>query len=52
MSSPGLFEEDVARFQEIKVTDCQTTVDDLLKTHKDIAVIPDGPYVVGKIVNQ
>ena len=49
--SPGLSEEDVAKFQGIKVTDCQATVDDLLKTHKNVAVIPDGPYVVGKIVN-
>lgn len=50
--SPGLSDEDVARFQGIKVMDCQATVDDLLKTHKNVAVIPDGPYVVGKIVNQ
>lgn len=32
--SPGLSEEDVAKFQEIKVIDCQATVDDLLKRTK------------------
>ncbi len=50
--SPGLSEDDVARFQGIKVMDCQATVDDLLKTHKSVAVIPDGPYVVGKVVEK
>ncbi len=50
--SPGLSEEDVARFQGIKVMDCQATVDELLKTHNNVAVIPDGPYVVGKVVEK
>ena len=49
--SPGLKKEDVDRFQGIKITDCQATVDNLLKSHKKVAVIPDGPYVVGKIAH-
>ena len=47
--SPGLSKEDVDRFQGIKILDCQATVNDLLKSHANVAVIPDGPYVVGKI---
>lgn len=47
--SPGLSEEDVSRFGGIKVTDCQQTVDMLLKSHGKVIVIPEGPYVVGKI---
>lgn len=47
--SPGLSQADVDRFQGLKVVDCQATVNELLKTHKKVAVIPDGPYVVGKI---
>ncbi|TKB08409.1 nickel-dependent lactate racemase [Desulforhopalus sp. IMCC35007] len=47
--SPGLSEEDVARFQGIKILDCQKAVDELLKSHVKVAVIPEGPYVVGKI---
>ncbi len=50
--SPGLSEENVARFQGVKVMDCQATVDDLLNTHKNVAVIPDGPYAVGKVVEK
>lgn len=47
--SPGLSKEDVSRFQGIKILDCQEAVGELLKTHVKVAVIPDGPYVVGKI---
>ncbi|WP_028583761.1 nickel-dependent lactate racemase family protein [Desulfogranum mediterraneum] len=47
--SPGLSKEDVDRFQGIKIDDLQATVDQLLKSHNRVAVIPDGPYVVGKI---
>jgi lactate racemase len=47
--SPGLSLEDVERFQGIKITDCQVTVNDLMKSHEKVAVIPDGPYVIGKI---
>ncbi|MDJ0623396.1 MAG: nickel-dependent lactate racemase [Desulfocapsaceae bacterium] len=49
--SPGLAKEDVDKFQGIKIENVQATLDELLKTHKKIAVIPDGPYVVGKIKN-
>jgi nickel-dependent lactate racemase len=47
--SPGLSKEDVDRFQGIKILDCQETVNNLLKSHEKVAVIPDGPYVIGKI---
>ena len=47
--SPGLSKEDVERFQGIKVEDVQQTVNELVKNHKRIAVIPEGPYVVGKV---
>jgi len=47
--SPGLSQGDVERFQGIKIEDCQATVNDLLKSHEKVAVIPDGPYVVGKL---
>lgn len=47
--SPGLTEKDVSRFGGFKVTDCQQTVDMLLKTHNKVVVIPEGPYVVGKV---
>jgi nickel-dependent lactate racemase len=49
--SPGLSGEDVDRFQGVKTEDVQATVDELLKTHKKVAVIPDGPYVVGKVAS-
>lgn len=47
--SPGLSNEDVSRFQGIKIENVQETVDKLINTHNRIAVIPDGPYVVGKV---
>lgn len=50
--SPGLSGEDVDRFQGIKIENVQTTIDELLETHEKVAVIPDGPYVVGKIANK
>lgn len=46
--SPGLSKEDVDRFQGVKSEDLQTTLDALSESHQRIAVIPDGPYVVGK----
>lgn len=49
MHRPNLSQADVDRFQGLKVVDCQATVNELLKTHKKVAVIPDGPYVAGKI---
>lgn len=47
--SPGLNLDDVSRFGGIKIENCQATVDELLKKHIDVAVIPEGPYVVGKV---
>ena len=47
--SPGLSDDDVGRFGGIKVQDCQQTVDMLLKSHSKVVVIPEGPYVVGKV---
>lgn len=47
--SPGLSNDDVSRFGGIKVTDCQQTVDMLIESHSRVVVIPEGPYVVGKV---
>lgn len=47
--SPGLTREDVERFQGVKVENIQQTMNELAKSHKRIAVIPEGPYVVGKV---
>lgn len=47
--SPGLTKDDIEKFQGLKVEDFQAAADELLKSHKKVAVIPDGPYVVGKI---
>ncbi len=47
--SPGLSTDDVSRFQGKKIEDVQGTINKLLQAHKKVAVIPDGPYVVGKI---
>ena len=47
--SPGLSIDDVSRFQGKKIEDVQATINKLLQTHKKVAVIPDGPYVVGKV---
>ena len=50
--SPGLTGEDVDRFQGVKVENVQKTLDELLEKYTKVAVIPDGPYVVGKIKNK
>ena len=47
--SPGLTAVDIDLFQGVKVEDVQKTLNVLLKRHKKVAVIPEGPYVVGKI---
>ena len=47
--SPGLNNNDISRFGGIKVEDCQKTIDELLKNHRRVVVIPEGPYVVGKV---
>jgi len=51
--SPGLSEDDVARFHGSKLSDvpeCQAVLEKLLASHKRVAAIPEGPYVVGKVV--
>jgi len=48
--SPGLTKEDVEGFQAVKVEDLQEKISELVKSHKRIAVIPEGPYVVGKVL--
>jgi nickel-dependent lactate racemase len=45
--SPGLSQEDLGRMGAIKVDDLTHTIHDLLPRHSRVAVIPDGPYVVG-----
>jgi nickel-dependent lactate racemase len=47
--SPGLSEADLSNFGAIKVDDVQGIVDRLLPDHGKAVVIPDGPYVVGKV---
>ena len=48
--SPGLSDDDLNKFGGVKVTDCQQTIDMLLKSHSKVVVIPEGPYVVGKVI--
>ena len=47
--SPGLTKEEIAGFGGRKIDDVQKIVDDLVKPATTVAVIPEGPYVVGKI---
>lgn len=47
--SPGLSGEDVEKMGAVKIQDVQSTVDALLGSHQKVAVIPDGPYVVGML---
>jgi nickel-dependent lactate racemase len=47
--SPGLSREDLEKMGAIKVENIQDTVHDLLSSHEDVVVVPDGPYVVGMI---
>jgi nickel-dependent lactate racemase len=47
--SSGLSDEDVEKMGAVKIQDVQSTVDALLGSHKKIAAIPDGPYVVGML---
>ena len=50
--SPGLTKEDLNRMGAIKVYDLAGTIDELLPRHSKVAVIPDGPYVVGLVGSQ
>ena len=47
--SPGLPHEDLEKMGAIKIEDIQETVNELLSDHKDVVVVPDGPYVVGMV---
>ncbi len=47
--SPGLSQEDIERMGAIKIEDVQETVNNLLETHHEAVVSPDGPYVVGMV---
>jgi len=47
--SPGLSAPSLKGIGAEKVEDPQAVVDQLIKTHDKVVVIPDGPYVVGKV---
>lgn len=49
--SPGLSAEQLDVFNGKKIEDCQREIDELLSVCEQAAVIPEGPYVVGKIKN-
>ena len=47
--SPSLSNDELKRMGMIKIEDVQETVNRLLPEHKQVVVIPDGPYVVGMV---
>jgi nickel-dependent lactate racemase len=47
--SPGLSKQDLEKMGAIYVENIQETVNELLTSHENVVVIPDGPYVVGMI---
>jgi len=47
--SPGLSYEDIMKMGAVKIEDVQTTVTRLLESHKRVAAVPEGPYVVGMV---
>ena len=47
--SPGLSRQDLEKMGAINVEDFQETVNELISSHENVVVIPDGPYVVGMI---
>jgi nickel-dependent lactate racemase len=47
--SPGVAHEDLERMGAVKIENVQQTVDDLLESHRDVAAVPEGPYVVGML---
>jgi nickel-dependent lactate racemase len=47
--SPGLSQQDLEKMGAINVENIQETVNELLSSHENVVVIPDGPYVVGMI---
>ncbi len=47
--SSGLSHQDVGKIGALKIENLQQTVDELLGTHPETVVVPEGPYVVGRI---
>jgi lactate racemase len=47
--SPGLSYEEIMQMGAIKIEDVQATVSRLLSSHQEVAVVPEGPYVVGMV---
>jgi lactate racemase len=47
--SPGLSYEDIMQTGAVKIEDVRSTVTRLLAKHQRVAVVPDGPYVVGMV---
>jgi lactate racemase len=47
--SSGLSHGDVEKMGALKIENLQQTVDELLETHPETVVVPEGPYVVGRI---
>ena len=47
--SSGLSHGDVEKMGALKIENLQQTVDELLGTHPETVVVPEGPYVVGRI---
>jgi len=45
----GLSQQDVEKMGALKIENLQQTVDELLGTHPETVVVPEGPYVVGRI---
>jgi nickel-dependent lactate racemase len=48
--SPGLPVEDIEKIGCVKVEDLQRTVNNLINTCPKAVVVPDGPYVVGRVM--
>ena len=47
--SPGLSREKLEMIGAIKTEDLQGTVNHLIKSHPNTVVVPEGPYVVGRV---
>ena len=47
--SSGLSNQNLEKMGAAKIENLQQTIDDLLPTHPETVVVPEGPYVVGKI---
>ena len=47
--SSGLSNRDLEKIGVVKIENLQQTIDDLLPAHPETVVVPEGPYVVGKI---